>query len=415
MRAWIWGGLLIVIAMAVGMAWMSPRGVPVEAVEARPDAIREYVEEEAKTRLPDVVRITMPLQGRIRPIELREGDPVEAGQMVARLDPSDLETDVIERSNTVKRYEKNLQQIDLAIEQAEQTVKASQAKYDFAERIFSRTKALLNRSSTSQTELERDELQMTQAALDLRKEQLNQSMYEIMRGVVELMRASDQAQQEKAIRDRKRAEILSPVKGVVLNAVESNERVMAAGELLLEIGDPDQLEIEADILTQDVGRVQVGNPVDIEGAAVGDRIVRGQVAQIYPQGFTKVSSLGVEQQRVKTIIRLDAGELEKLRSRGIQLGVDYRVRIKIETARRETALVIPRISVFRSSSGSWQTYVVRDGMARLTDVKLGLANDFQVEVLEGIREGDRVIIAPDSSLVDGAAVESASLADSNRP
>ncbi len=408
MRAWIWIVLLLVISAIAGTAWMSPRGTPVETVAARQASIREYVEEEAKTRLPDVVRITMPLQGRIRPIELREGDLVEAGQVVAQLDPSDLETDLIERSNTVKRYEKNLQQIDLAIEQAEQTVKASQAKYDFAERLFGRTKALLNRSSTSQTELERDELQLTQSALDLRKEQLNRSMYEIMRGVVELMQASDQALQEKAERDRKRAEIRSPVAGVVLNAVESNERVMAAGELLLEIGDPKQLEVEADILTQDVGRVQVGNPVDIEGAAVGDTLVRGRVVQIYPQGFTKVSSLGVEQQRVKVIIQFDAGELDKLSENGIQLGVDYRVRIKIETAKREKTLVIPRISVFRSSQGGWQAFRVRDSVASLTDVGLGLSNDFSVEVVEGLEEGDLVIVAPDSSLVNGALVESTS-------
>lgn len=216
----------IIMATVAGMAWMSPRGVPVEAVAAGQDAIREYIEEEARARLPDVVRITMPLQGRIRPIELREGDHVEAGQIVATADPSDLETDLIERSNTVKRYEKNLQQIDLAVEQAEQTVKASQAKYDFAERIFSRTKSLLNRSSTSLTELERDELQMTQAALDLRKEQLNQSMYEVIRG--DRIDASVRSGAgERAYRSR--AEIRSPVAGIVLNAVESNERVMAAG------------------------------------------------------------------------------------------------------------------------------------------------------------------------------------------
>lgn len=404
MRIWIWGGILLALAAVAITIWISPRGMPVETHVATNELIREYVEEEAKTRLPDIVRITMPLQGRILPIEVREGDWVEANQIVARMDPSDLETELIERTNTVVRYDKNLQQIALAIEQAEQTVKSSQAKYDFAERVFSRTKALASRSSTSQTELERDELQLTQAALDLRKEQLNKSMYEIMRGVVELMQASDRAQQEKAIRDRQRAEIRSPSAGVVLNAVVVNERVLAAGETLMEIGDLSQMEIEAEILTQDVAKIEVGDPVEIEGIVVSDQPVLGQVAQIYPQGFTKVSSLGVEQQRVKVIIRFANGEWNELVPAGRPIGVDYRVRVKIETARKEQALVVPRVSVFRSADGQWQLFRIEDNRALLTNVTLGLSNDFQAEIIDGLSPGARVVVAPESSLTSGMPV-----------
>lgn len=409
MAKW-WSLLLILLLLALaGMAWIAPRGMPVEARQPERKAIREYIEEEGKTRLPDVVRITMPLQGRILPIELNEGDRVTSGQVVARLDPRDLDTELLERANTVRRYDKNLQQIDLAIEQAAQTVKASKAKYDFALRLFNRTKSLSTTRSTTQTELERDELQVTQSSLDLRKEELNKSIYEILRGVFELLRDSDAARRDQAERDRQRAEITCPIDGMVLNTPEHNERVMLAGELLMEVGDLQQLQVEADILTQDVTAIRVGAPVDIAGLVADAEPVRGTVTRIYPQGFTKISSLGVEQQRVKVIIDFEPGVRESLAQRGLRPGVDFRVRVEIETARKDGALTIPRAAVFRSAEGTWQAFRIQDGRATLTELQVGLRNDFDVEVLGGLQETDLVIVAPDSTLTEGTDVAAATL------
>lgn len=401
--------LFIVVAMlAVGagvLTWLRPPGVPVDVTNAQRQAIREYVAEEAKTRLPEIQRITMPLAGRVRPIHLREGDAVTAGQVVAELDACDLDTDLVERSTTVKRYDKNLEQIELSIEQATQTVLASQAKFDFTDRLFQRTKALSQQNSASQVKLESDELQRTEAQLGLRKDQLNKGMYEIMRGVIELMREAERAKMAKAERDRDRAQITTPVGGVVLKRLESNERMLAAGEILLEIGDPQQLQVEADILTQDVTVIEVGDVVDIEGPAIGPVAVTGKVSRIYPQGFTKVSSLGVEQQRVKVIVDFESGTLEKLKAQGRPLGVDFRVRVKIYTAAKDDAITIPRAALFRSASGNWQAFVVRDNIARRIDVEIGLRNDFDVEIVRGIEANDTLILAPDSTIEDGTRVE----------
>jgi HlyD family secretion protein len=133
--------------------------------------------------------------------------------------------------------------------------------------------------------------------------------------------------------------------------------------------------------------------------------VPGVVAKIYPQGFTKVSSLGVEQQRVTVIVDFGEGVLQELADAGRQLGVDYRVRVKIYTDVTENALVIPRAALFRSAAGAWQVFVVRDNKAMLTDVKVGLRNDFAVEILEGIVDDEPVIVAPDSTLETGTLVE----------
>jgi HlyD family secretion protein len=311
----------------------------------------------------------------------------------------------VERANTVTQYDKSLQQLDLAIEQAEQTVLASQAKYDFAEREFSRSKSLRSQNTVSQSELEADELRMTESQLELRKDQLNKSIYVIMRSIVELMRETDVAKSAKAQRDLERTEIRSPVDGIVLSKEVSNEQVLSAGSLLLVIGDLGQLQVEAEILTQDVVRIQVGNAVDIEGPAVGPRPVAGRVLQVYPRGFTKVSSLGVEQQRVLVIVGFEPDVLEQLQQAGWTLGLDYRVRVRVYTGQKEDAVTIPRAALFRNAEGNWQAFVVRDGKAKRVDVTIGLRNDFDVEILQGIDVGEAVIIAPDSALQDDTPVE----------
>jgi HlyD family secretion protein len=405
MWRWIWVVLAVVAVGGVTVWGISPKGVPVDVAVARRQEIREYVEEQAKTRLPDLYRITMPLEGRVQPISLDEGDRVTQGQIVARLDPRDLQTDAVERANTVAQYEKSLQQLDLAIEQAEQTVLASQAKYDFAEREFSRSKSLRGQNTVSQSELEADELRMTESKLDLRKEQLNKSIYVIMRSIVELMRETDVAKSAKAQRDLERTEIRSPVDGIVLSKEVSNEQVLSAGSLLLVIGDLRQLQVEAEILTQDVVRIQVGNAVDIEGPAIGPGPVAGRVLQVYPQGFTKVSSLGVEQQRVLVIVGFEPDVIEQLQQAGWTLGLDYRVRVRIYTGQKEDVVTIPRAALFRNAEGNWQAFVVRDGKAKRVDVTIGLRNDFDVEILQGIDVGEPVIIAPDAALQDDAPVE----------
>lgn len=395
--------LVAVVAVAVSTS-MNPKGVPVDTATAARREIREYVEEQAKTRLPDIQKVTMPLQGRVLPITLEEGDRVTTGQVVARLDESDLKTDYIEQDNTIKRYVKNLQQIELAIEQAEHAIAASQAKYDFAERTFARTRQLFQRGTASDQQLEADELQMTESRVDLRRDRLNKNIYTLMRGVVELMRDSDAARLSKIERDRARTEVRSSVDGVVLRREVSNETVLAAGTVLLEIGDPSQLEVEADILSQDVVKVDVGDPVDMIGAAVGSEPLPGKVARIYPQGFTKVSSLGVEQQRVKVIINFAEGSLDRLKEEGRELGVDYRLRVKIYTDERDHAVTVPRAAVFRSGSGHWQAFAIVDGKATLRDVTIGLRNDFFVEILEGVSVDEEVIVAPDSGIADGVLV-----------
>ena len=246
---------------------------------------------------------------------------------------------------------------------------------------------------------------MTQSAVELSRDRLNKNIYVLMRGVVELMRDTDIARRSKIERDRGRTQVRTTVDGVILKREVSNETVLAAGTVLLEIGNPSELEVEADVLSQDVVKIQNGDTVDLIGAAVGTEPIQGKVSRIYPQGFTKVSSLGVEQQRVKVIIDFVEGALQSLKNQGRVLGVDYRLRVKIYTDERDDAITVPRAAVFRSGAGNWQAFVVVDGKAELRDVVLGLRNDYVVEILDGIAVDEVVIVAPDSGISSGVLVE----------
>ncbi|MDA0658171.1 MAG: efflux RND transporter periplasmic adaptor subunit [Planctomycetota bacterium] len=403
-RKWTVVLLLGTIAAAVFLAQPSPR-TTVQAVAAIRGTIHSYVEERGMTRLPEIHQITMPLQGRIQSIELKEGDPVNIKQIVARMDTSDLDTDQVEATNTVKRYSKNLEQVELAIQQAEQTVVASREEHKFHEIEFARIVRLLEKGSTTESAKNQAELKMIEARTDLRKDELNLSMYVLGRGIMELMHNTEQAKLEKVQRDRRRTDIHSPVSGVVLSKAVSNERVLQAGTVLLEIGDPAAIEVEADLLSEDVVGVKIGNTADIEGPAIGAQPVPGTVHRIFPQGFKKVSSLGVEQQRVKTILSFTPAARTMLDKSGHQLGIDYRVSVKIYTAEKSDAIVVPRTAIFRSEAGVWQVFVVRNEIVRRTDVQIGLRNPFLVEVTSGIQEGEMIVVAPESGLTDGQRVE----------
>jgi HlyD family secretion protein len=150
-------------------------------------------------------------------------------------------------------------------------------------------------------------------------------------------------------------------------------------------------------------RVKSGQSVEVHGAAIGQTPARAQVARIYPAGFTKVSSLGVEQQRVKVIMKFTPDDCKRLRDEH-DLGVDYRVRVRIFTAEATGSLAIPRSALFRGANNDWRVFVVRSGRAHLQAVKVGLANDESVEIVDGLTEGEQVILAPETNLTEGQRV-----------
>ena len=419
---------LVLIAGVMNMGG----GMPVETAKAEVGEIRQYVDERGQTRLPETHLITMPFAGRIEKINLEVGDEVTTTDYVARVVPQDLQDEVAEAAAAVARLEaavnekgnldlekKTQEQALLMVEAARERIKASLARMTFAEDFLAKMRQLATRGARTEEDVERAEVREVETKVEYAEDNLTLRIIEILPGIIEAY-IGDQQRGEKTLQEekteaearlrqkqtkRERGTMHSPVAGVVLAKHVENERYLSAGEVLLEIGQLDRLEIEADILSQDVVNVREGQPVEIYGPAIGAPLgegIPGAVKKIYPAGFTKQSSLGVEQQRVKVVVAFAEDLLPELLA-DQKLGVGYRVRVRIFTD-QSRGIIVPRSALFRGPAGTWQLFVVRDGKARRINVTVGLLNDQQVEILDGVSENEQVILAPDTRLEDGVRV-----------
>jgi HlyD family secretion protein len=441
---WTWIILLIVAAAGAAFWLTRGRGIPVDAARVRRGPIQEYVEEEGKTRLAETYVLSMPFNGRVAAIPHVEGTLVRRGQVVAQLVPLDLELNVavataavdrlkaaVRESQDVTVESTSLQQalsfvesMDRTVDAATNRVRSGEAKRDYAEKHLARMQRLFSENARSEDDLDRARVLHVESSVDYQQDVLVQRAMEAMQAATALMPttvrqyiarktlstevlekqlAEAEVLLRQARRDQGRGSLSSPIDGVVLERLSSNEGQLAAGTPLLKLGRWEDLELEADLLSQEVVRVKIGNLVEVSGPAIGPLPAQATVTRIYPAGFTKVSSLGVEQQRVKVVMKLADEHWQRLRQ-AQQLGVEYRVRVRVFTAHRDQALVVPRSALFRSAAGQWQLFAIRQGKAELVDVTIGLANDAWVELAKGLAADELVVLAPETHLRDGQAV-----------
>lgn len=446
MRTWMLVVAAIALTAVAAVGFTSLRsGVPVEAAAAARGPIREYIDEEGKTRLSETYLVTMPYDGRIEPIELIEGTAVTKGQVVAKITPIDIELQLAEAQAIVDRLKASLKEnddisvegtalaqtlsmvesVDRTVDAAAARLKSGQAKLDFAEKQLTRARRLQTTGAQTEQQVDEAEVNQVEGSVQFQQDNLVLRSTEAMRAAMALMPtmvrqyiqrkvlthavlAQQLAEAEVHMREveknAKLGAMTSPVDGVVLERDVSNERQVSAGTVLLRIGRWEDLEIEADVLSQDVVRVKPGQSVEVHGPTIGATPARAEVMRIFPAGFTKTSSLGVEQQRVKVVMKFAADDLQRLREQN-GIGVHYRVRVRIFTAAAENSLVIPRSALFRGAKNDWRVFAIRNGRAHLQPVKVGLSNDDTAEILAGLSENEQVILAPETNLTEGVAVE----------
>jgi HlyD family secretion protein len=432
------------VAIVGGTYYAMTRGVEVETTRIEQGTIHEYVEERGKTRLPKTWQITMPENGRIQAIDLTEGATVSEGQVVAQMVPEDLEIQLdaavaavesleaqIEENNDASVEETLLKQTEAFVESMDHTVEAaearkvaSEARHEYAERHLGRVRELFPTAAKTQEDLDLANVQQVESGVSYREDVLVEQAIKSLQAATNLLpltvqqtidrkvlagnvlrkqRAEANAKLRQVEENVNRGTMHSPVHGVVLEREVSNERQVAAGTVLMTIGDLNQLEIEADLLSEDVVEVKVGDQVEIHGPAVGEKTAQGKVSRVFPAGFTKISSLGVEQQRVKVIIQFEPQELTRLiQERG--LGVGYRVRVRIRTAEAADVVLAPQSALIQGDDNQWQVFVVEQERARLRDVEVGLVNDQWVEITQGLKEGEVVVLAPETDLTDDARI-----------
>ena len=303
-----------------------------------------------------------------------------------------------------------------AVSIAEKTHDGLKFNRDEAKKAFERAAGLLAAGATSQSQYDEAELRYKGLQEDLKRAELQQdaARKSLEQAEIALRRLTGSIDDNEYLRtsyqaeidglkarlaalqdDLKKTTIVAPVSGPVLEKYIEDRRVLMAGEPLLKIGDMESIEIECDVLSEEIAPMQLGNKVEIKGKAIRNTIIFGTVKRIYPSGFMKISSLGVEQQRVRTIIEFDNAE--------VQLRPGTALDVRIITAESENALAIPDRALFRNQE-KWSLFVVNGDTAELRSVEVGLRNDDWAEILGGVEEGTLIVSELKNDLVDGSKV-----------
>ncbi len=431
---------LTIIALVIlgGIAYsFMPQPVVVEIGPVERRVVREYVSEEAKTRLADEYTLDMPVNGTLERIKLEIGDLVKAGEVIAHVDAFELEQRIAGVESLIaqtdayilgidvqKPKEEDLASADVRVQENEDRISIAERardvaaiEMDDARREFKRAEELVVQGVGSQQLLDQAERryrsaqqQMTSAtvAIDAARKGLELASLasrrvigsvddnEYMREAYRAEKRNLEAQLRIYRSDLEKTEILAPVSGPVLEKYLEDRRVLAAGTPVLKIGDLSSMEIESDILSEEIVNVDEGDTVEIEGKAVSSEAISSTVSRIYPSAFTKISSLGIEQQRVKTIINFDPGTLV--------LRPGTRLDIRIITDESANVIAVPERATFRRD-GQWYVFVVEGGNAQLRPIRIGLKNDTWAEVVEGLSETDQIVYEPNNEIMDGSRLE----------
>jgi HlyD family secretion protein len=388
--AWVVIGLAVVAAV-VYLFWPAPVAVQTARAERGPLVVT--VDEDGKTRIKERYQVSSPLAGRLRRIELHEGDPVEAGKsLLATIEPSDPSLlDARARAEATAR----VQASETAVEQSTSRLEKARADLAFAETELGRITQMRNRNAASQSELDE-----AQSKYRSQSEEVAVARHAVTIARFELAQAKAaliHTQETSSSIDEPRFEIHSPITGHVLRVIQESAGFVEPGTKLIEVGDAADLEIEVDLLSTDAVRVRPGNSVIIEQWG-GEQPLHGYVRRVEPSGFTKISALGVEEQRVYVIIDL----VEPPEARPT-LGDAFRVEARIVEWESSDVLKVPLSALFRDGN-EWAVFVVERGTARLRRVKIGHRSSLEAEVLEGIAAGEAVILHPGDNVSPGIAV-----------
>lgn len=374
-----YAGAVLLVALIVAGLW--PKPVPVELARVTRGPLRATVNEEGKTRIKQRYVISAPVSGQLRRIDFKAGAEIKPGQTVAIIDPG-LPTLLDARSRTTAEARRDAAAANLEKARRAQAFNASELK---------RFEKLAESKTVSPQELENARFR------DAAATQEEQAAAGALRQAeAELSGAFSAAGDTNAACVPQ--EIKAPAGSRVLRVFEENARMVAAGTPLLETGDPTDLEVVVEVLSRDGAIIQPGAKVELEQWGGGEPLI-GRVRLVEPAAFTKVSALGVEEQRVNVIADLLTPP-DQRRS----VGDNFRVDARIITWEATDALKAPAGSLFRRGE-QWAAFVVGDGRARLRTVQAGRSSGTETQVLEGVKEGETVIQYPGGRVHDGERVK----------
>jgi HlyD family secretion protein len=392
-------GIIVLIGLAIAglVVWaLWPQPVLVDMAVIKKGPLEVTVEDEGITRIHDVYTVSSPILGKMLRSPREVGDKVVADKtLVAEIEPA-APTFLDVRSQRVN--EAAVRAAQAAVDLAEAQIKQANAQLEFAKSDLRRAEELAASSTISTRTLEKAKLDVdsAEAAVASAKATLEVRRRELESAKAQLIQPGEIKAGERSASCC--IEVRSPIDGVVLKIIAESEQVVQPGAPLVEIGNPGDLEIAVDFLSRDAVRIKPGDVARIESWG-GDQILNARVERVEPTGFTKVSALGIEEQRVKVILNLLGPETAWMR-----LGHGYRVIARVVVWHGDDVPQVPLGALFRAGD-DWAVFVVSDGRARRRIVKIGERNLHAAQVIGGLVLGEQVVMHPSDRVQDGVRVE----------
>lgn len=388
---------LVAIAIVGGVVYaFLPQPVIVDTAIVTRGELQVTVNEDGRTRIKERYFVSTPLAGRLRRVELDPGDSVVAGETVLAtilpdtpglLDPRERE-----------QAEARASAAEAAVSRAQVNIDAVQVAREIAEAQYERVRRLAERDAASEQQKEDATLAMRARQEDFRAAEfsLEIARYELEQAQSALKRFVPAPDEETPTGDW-HFEIRSPISGRVLRVLQESATVLPAGTQLIELGDPTNLELEIDVLSIDAVRIEPGDTIRLEHWG-GDEPLLGVVRLVEPSAFTKISALGVEEQRVFVIGDLATSDEERS-----HLGDAFRFEARIVVWNGDDVLRVPTSALFRQGD-DWAVFTIREGKAEIRTVQLGHRNPDAAEVLGGLEDGEAVIVYPSDRVQAGISV-----------
>lgn len=387
-------GIILLVLLVI---MLGPRPMPVDIGMTSKGPLQIMVESEGRTRIKNIYIVSAPVAGRLLRISLKAGDTVKAGETVlALIEPP--QPDFLDARTIAERKAKVSSSIALS-ELAKADVERAKAALDYARAELSRNETLIAKHFLAPQVLEKFQLEVRTKEAELAVAEKN---WKHRQSELEMSRASllptNPMNQDSGIRDV--VKVVAQTSGKVLRVLQESEVLIRVGTPILEIGDPTDLEVLLEMLSENAAKVRVGAEAIFSGW--GGKPLRGRVRRVEPYGFIKISALGIEEQRVNVLVDL-LGPIEDWQV----MEHGYRVDAQIVIWERNDVLKVPMGALFRDSN-EWAVFqVTPQNTAELRHIKIGQSNNSEAEVIEGLSEGSKVILHPSDRIRSGALVISA--------
>lgn len=385
--------VLLGFLVVAGLVWgFLPRPVPVEVFAVAKGPLSVTVEEEGKTRVRERYVVSAPMAGYARRITLKVGDTVKPGQVLAQLEP--LRSDALDPRSRAQAAAQ-VGAAEAALASSRENARATLAEADLARQELARTEALGKAKFLSGLAVDqaRSKASRAEAARRAADHAVNEARFQLDTARAALayagVRRSGAGSDTLSVR--------APVAARVLKLLHESEGTVRAGETLMELGNPESLEVEVEVLSASAVAIAPGGRVTLD--RWGGQALQGVVRTVEPAGYTKVSALGVEEQRVRVIV-----DFTSPRAAWQRLGDGYRMEASFVVWEGSDVLQLPSNALFRHKDG-WAVFVAADDRAQLRPVRIGQRAGLSTQVLDGLKAGEQVILHPDDKILDGGRIK----------